>query len=267
MASNVSFSGSVAENYERYLGPLLFEPYAIDLVNRIQPRKITRVLELACGTGRVTKHIANTVSPETSIIASDLNPDMISIARKKVNNLNVDWQVVDMQNISFDDNSFDLVICQYGIMFVPDKGKAYAEMYRVLRKDGVILMNAWDSLAKNPLFETANKVVNSFFPTDPVLFYQVPFSYHDEATMKKHLSDAGFHSAMIKHVRKNCTTNSAADVVKGLIEGNPAHGFILERNAALLPEIKKALEDEVTRQFGDRPCVCPMQAFVIEGIK
>jgi ubiquinone/menaquinone biosynthesis C-methylase UbiE len=265
-ASNVSFSGSIPENYERYLGPFIFEPYAVDVVSRIHVQKVKKVLELACGTGRVTKHLVQTL-PDAEIVASDFNPDMIAIAENNAKSDNIKWMTIDMQDIPFDDNHFDLVVCQFGIMFVPDKQKAFQEIHRVLKTGGVLLLNAWDALTKNPPFTIANLIVNSFFTTDPVLFYHVPFSYHDETEMKHHLAEAGFHSAVIKLVPKICVSDSAAHAVKGLLEGNPVFAFIQERNPAVLPDIRKKLEEELVLKLGDHPMRCAMQAWVIEAVK
>src|SRR6267154_3938909 len=187
-ANDVAFSGSVPSNYDQYLGPLLFEPYALDLVSRIRDTNIVRVLELACGTGRVTRHLRTVLPGKVKIFASDLNPDMITIAKDRVVGENIEWTTVDMQHIPFEAEFFDLVVCQFGIMFVPDKPKAYREIHRVLKKGGVFLFNVWDKLELNLPYQVADQVVNSFFKDNPVLFYRVPFSYHDRATITADLN-------------------------------------------------------------------------------
>src|SRR6185295_8943504 len=121
METTAAFSGTIPENYDRYLGPLLFEPYAMDIVSRIRKEKVSNVLELACGTGRVTRHLFRYFAGKAKITATDLNPDMIAIARQQVLDRSIDWIPADMQQLPFPDNSFDLAVCQYGIMFVPDK--------------------------------------------------------------------------------------------------------------------------------------------------
>lgn len=162
-ASSTVFAGSIPDNYDRYLGPLLFEPYAIDLISRVKNRNITSVLELACGTGCVTSHLHRSLSEKTQITATDLNPEMLRVAQKKVSAKNVTWATVDMQNIPFPDAHFDLIVCQFGIMFVSDKPKAFSEIHRVLEKGGLFLFNSWNALENNPAFFVVDKVVNSYF--------------------------------------------------------------------------------------------------------
>ena len=140
MANSISFSGTIPEVYDQYLGPLLFEPFAKDLTERIKNRKISSVLELACGTGRVTKYLSKLL-PDAKIYATDINPDMLVVAKKKVTAENIEWKQTDMQEIPFEDSKFDLVVCQFGIMFVPDKPKAYKEIFRVLKTGAVLLFN------------------------------------------------------------------------------------------------------------------------------
>ena len=126
MASNVAFAGSVPANYEQYLGPVLFEPYALDIMNRLPKASLNNVLEIACGTGRVTKHLLGAVSKNGKLVATDLNADMMTVAKEKADDSRIEWKTADAQELPFADNSFDAVICQYGVMFFPDKPKAFS---------------------------------------------------------------------------------------------------------------------------------------------
>ena len=227
-AASTVFAGSIPENYDRYLGPLLFEPYAMDLIHRIKNRNIASVLELACGTGRVTSLLRQSLSEKTQITATDLNPEMLQVAQKKVSAKNVTWATVDMQNIPFPDAHFDLVVCQFGIMFVPDKPKAFSEIHRVLKKGGLFLFNAWDTLENNPASFMADKVMNSYFRNDPVPFYQVPFSFHDKDIIVRTMADAGFSNPKIELIQKEGVSENATNAAIGLIEGTPAYGFICD---------------------------------------
>src|ERR1043165_3264072 len=143
MEKTAAFAGSIPANYERYLGPFLFEPYALDLVSRLQDKKYNDILEIACGTGRVTKHLASSVKHDT-LTATDLNQDMIDIAKTRVPNKNIKWQQADALELPFKDNSFDLVVIQFGVMFFPDKSKGLSEAYRVLKPGGKLIYNTWN---------------------------------------------------------------------------------------------------------------------------
>ena len=146
---SADFSGDTAAHYDRFFGPLFFEPYAIEVVKRIEPASLSVVLEIAAGTGRVTRHIRECIPASAKLIASDISEDMLGEAKKKLNHLHIEWKKIDAQQLPFSDNSIDLVVCCFGYMFVPDKPKAFAEAYRVLRPGGMFLFTTWDKLEQN----------------------------------------------------------------------------------------------------------------------
>jgi len=203
-----SYSGSIPENYDRYLGPYIFELFALDVVARV-PVNPSRVLEIACGTGRVTAHLRKAL-PAADIVATDINPDMLAVARRRVENDDIDWQQADVQHLPFDDSQFDVVVCQFGLMFVPDQAKALREVHRVLRPGGKLLLGTWDRLDSNPSFSLANRHVAAYFPEEPPRFFYLPFSLYDEALLLAMTGDAGFGDACVKLVSKTCTGDSAA---------------------------------------------------------
>jgi len=168
---NVLFQGAVPENYDRYLGPVIFEPWAEDLVSRLANKKNKRVLEIACGTGIVTRRLRDALPATIEIVATDLNSDMFEFAKPKFgDDENVIWQQADASAVPFPDCSFDAAVCQFGVMFVPDKAAAMRESYRVLRGGGVFLFNVWDSLEMNPFGQIAHTTIASFFDRDPPRF-------------------------------------------------------------------------------------------------
>jgi ubiquinone/menaquinone biosynthesis C-methylase UbiE len=265
--SNVppAFAGSIPDKYERYLGPYLFEPYAIDLVARLEPAGIKTALEIACGTGRVTAHLRASLMEDTRLVATDLNPDMIAIAKKILPG--IEWGQADAQALAFDDNYFDCVICQFGLMFVPDKARALAEAYRVLRPGGHLLLNTWDQLENNPAFYMADRLVTQYFPEDSPSFFHIPFSMHDKDELRSLFENAGFGDCRISLVKKEGVCASAADAATGMLEGTPIYTAINDRNPGLLPSLKKELENLLARRFGAAPMVSPMQAWVVEAKK
>lgn len=266
MADNISFSGTIPEVYEHYLGPLLFEPFAKDLSCRIKNKKNKTVLELACGTGRVTKYLSKLL-PDAKITATDLNPDMLEVAKRKVANDIIEWKHTDMQEIPFEDSKFDLVVCQFGIMFVPDKPKAFKEIFRVLNTGGVLLFNTWNNRDNNKLAFCTNEVVNGFFKDDPIFFYQIPFSYFKEDEITEDMNKGGFKNILFSLVNKDGISPSVSEAVKGLVEGNPVFTSINERKPELLDVIKNQLSKSLSERFGDNPMRCSMNAIVVEAIK
>ncbi len=185
MSSITSSSHSIPVMYDQYLGPILFENYAMDLVERIKNKKRDQVLELACGTGRATRHLSQLIPPGKRLIATDLNPDMLAVAQTKVTETNIQWQVADAQYLSFRDSSFDLVVCQFGVMLFPDKEKAFKEARRVLKNAGVFLFSVWDHIQTNPLSAKINKVIQETLGADaPDFLTQGPYSFYDQGAIR-----------------------------------------------------------------------------------
>src|SRR4051812_14431129 len=164
--SDKVFAGSVPRLYDEYLVPLIFEPYAIDLSERVAARRPRRVLEIAAGTGVVTRRLASALSEGCEIVSTDLNPGMIERAREVGTVRPVQWQTADARQLPFDDGAFDAVVCQFGVMFFPDKAAAFAETRRVLRPGGAFLFNAWDRIEDNEFADVVTAALATVFPAD-----------------------------------------------------------------------------------------------------
>ena len=267
-ADHSAFVGSIPENYDRYLGPVLFEPYAADLVTGVRVPEKAKVLELACGTGIVTRRLRDRLHPSIKIVATDLNEAMMSYAaRKFYDNENVDWKLADATELPCADQSFDAVICQFGLMFFPDKPKAAAEIYRVLKPGGSCVFNVWDAIDTNDLPRLAHEVVGKYFAENPPTFYNVPFSFYDPDVIRSLMKAAGFRDANVKIVPFSASAAAAEDVAKGLIYGNPIINSIREMDESKAPEIEKALADSIAEKFGNAPVRAHMQAVVCSAIK
>ena len=266
MEKTAAFSGSIPANYERYLGPFLFEPYALDLVSRLQDKKYDHILEIACGTGRVTNHLATSVKFD-ALTATDLNPDMIRVAQDNVHNDSITWMPADAMSLPFDDSSFDLVVMQFGIMFFPDKEKGLSEAYRVLKTGGKLIFNTWNKAETNEAIHEGRLIIESYFGDNPPIFYNVPFSMYDDRELTTLARRAGFKSITTTLVKKEGISPSAADLAKGMVEGNPVYLAIIERDPSLLNKIKEHIKKTIAEKFGDKPVKSPLQAWVVEGIK
>ncbi|GAA4414038.1 methyltransferase domain-containing protein [Nibrella viscosa] len=264
--NHVAFTGTVPKNYEKYLGPYLFEPYAKDLIGHID-HPAEAVLELACGTGRVTRHLRQHFPAATRLVATDLNPDMLTIARQLISGENMEWQVADMQALPFDDHTFDLVVCQFGFMFVPDKPLAFGEVYRVLRPGGRLLFNTWDKLAYNQTSDLTNQVVAQFFPDSPPNFFNIPFSMHDQHQIRSWLENAGFQDISVELIAKQSVGESPEAIARGLLLGTPLYPIIQERRPDLLPRIIEAASKAIGERFGFESPASRMQAWVAQGVK
>jgi len=263
---NAAFVGTIPENYDRYLGPMLFHPYADDLAGRLVVTPGLRVLEVACGTGLLTRRVLERLRGRGSILATDLNEAMIAYGRTQVPaEPGLEWRQADATSLPLPDRSFDVVVCQFGLMFFPDKAAGIREAFRVLEPGGVYLFNVWDAIDRNSIARITHETVAKFFPTDPPQFYTVPFGFHDPERIRRLLAEAGFGRIEWAYVEKTGTSPAAADAVTGLIEGNPIVGAIMERRPEALAEIKKAVAAQLAAQLGDRPVRCGLRAIVFSA--
>ena len=264
---NAIFGGSIPENYDRYLGPSFFEPFAKDLVARLDPKLHRNVLEIACGTGIVTRRLRDRLSGEAQLVATDLNPAMFALAQEKFDpKENVTSQEADAGALPFADASFDAVVCQFGVMFFPDKAAALGETWRVLRSGGVYLFNVWDSFEENPVARTAHETIASFFDRDPPSFYLTPFGFHDADLIRRLLQQAGFEEIEISTVKLPCRSSSAAQFAIGLVRGNPVAGAIEERGVSV-DRVVEAVETKLGQCFGVAPVETTMQALVCHAVR
>lgn len=261
-----AFVGAIPENYDRYLGPVLFEPYAADIVRRLSVPAGGNVLELACGTGIVTRKLRDSLPPETKLTATDLNPAMLAVAQKKFDAYEtVEWKDADASNLPFANASFDVVVCQFGLMFIPDKQRAVNEAHRVLKPGGEFLLSVWDSLEQNEIPDIGHKTVARFFSDDPPNFYQVPFSLCDPSVVNALLTSAGFTDITRSRVTLEAVSPSAADLAQGIVQGNPIIAAINDRDPSLVPIIQAAVAEAIAGACGDHPVRSQMRAFVFSG--
>lgn len=266
MADATAFTGKIPEHYDRYLAPLFFDPYADDLVGRVAMHDGMRILEVACGTGIVTRRLVNKLAGRGTIVATDLNEAMFAHARRRLPGRgDATWRHADGTSLPFETRSFDVVVCQFGVMFFSDKAAGAREAFRVLKPGGVYLFNVWDSLEQNPVPRLTHETITGFFPKDPPKFYTVPFSYHDVPAIEALLRDAGFEAVRCERVAKEGKSASAAEAAVGLIEGNPVFGEIMQRRPEALPEIKAAVAARLARELGDQPLRAPLRAIVATG--
>ncbi len=263
------FTGSIPKLYEMYLVPLIFQPYAADLVSRLPAAPLSRVLEVAAGTGVVTRELAATLSESVEIVATDLNEAMVQHAESLGTRRAVEWRQADALALPFPDGSFDAVVCQFGVMFFPDKAKAFAEARRVLRPGGTFLFSVWDRIEENEFVDTVTTALESIFPDDPPRFHaRVPHGYHSIETIEQDLLAAGFTAKPeFSVVAKRSEAQSPRKVAMAYCQGTPLRNEIEERDASLLGDATVAAIRAVAERFGTGKISGNIQAHVVKVTK
>ncbi len=259
------FTGSIPQLYERYMVPLVFEPYAVDLAARVAALQPAAVLEIAAGTGVLTRRLAAELPPGTRIVASDLNPAMLELATTLGTARPVEWQQADAMALPFIDASFDLVTCQFGAMFFPSRPQAFAEIRRVLKPGGCFVFNVWDHIDSNELADTVTKALALTFPDDPPRFLaRTPHGYHDVEQLRADLAEGGFeHEADIITLPMRARAESPSGPALGFCQGTPLRGEIETRAPGRLPELTAHIAQAIGERFGVGAIDTLMQAHVI----
>jgi SAM-dependent methyltransferase len=265
-ASHASFVGSIPAVYDEALGPMFFVPYAIDLAARVRVAPGAAVLEIAAGTGQVTKRLLANLPADARLVATDLNDAMIDLAKTKVPaDARVSWKTADAGSLPFPDKSFDAAVCQFGWMFFPDKIGALREARRVLKPGAPLILNIWGSLDENPIGRIAHSTIVSFFPADPPLFYLTPFGV-TQTDIDRMFAEAGFTSVACDTIDRIGESASAELAAKGLIFGSPVLNGIIERGSVDPERVRQAIAARLAEDGGASPMRLPMRARVFTAI-
>ena len=259
-----AFTGSIAEVYETYFVPLIFAPYARDLAPRVAAAAPRRVLEVAAGTGVVTRALRAQLPASVEIVATDLNQAMLDVAAKTVTGGRVEWRRADATALPFGDETFDAVVCQFGVMFLPDKAKAFAELRRVLRPGGMLHFNVWDRIADNEFTDVATDALAAMFPDDPPRFMaRTPHGYHDLKAIERDLASGGFKAPKLETLAERSRAASPRDVAIAYCQGTPLRNEIEAREASALDEATELAAEAIAKRFGRGAVDGKIQAHVV----
>lgn len=264
-AQDLAFTGSVAELYERLLVPLIFQPYADDLADRIAALTPARVLETAAGTGVVTRAMAQRLGARAEITATDLNVAMIEQAKRQPGGTtHVQWAQADALKLPYESGSYDAVVCQFGAMFFPDRVAGYREARRVLKPKGTLLFNVWDRISDNEFADVVTEAVGKLFPADPPLFLaRTPHGYHDLDRIRTDVAAAGFSDIRIEPLAAVSRANSARDVAVAYCEGTPLRGEIEARDKSSLRRATDVATAALETRYGTGPIAAPIKAIIV----
>jgi ubiquinone/menaquinone biosynthesis C-methylase UbiE len=266
VATDKVFAGSIPEIYDRLMVPLIFEPYAADLAGRVAALAPRDVLETAAGTGVLTRALASRLAPATRIVATDLNQAMLDQAARRQQGRVVEWQQADALALPFGDRGFDVVACQFGAMFFPDKVEGYKEARRVLRPGGRFLFNVWDRIADNEFADLVTEVLAGLFPDDPPRFMaRTPHGHHDVERIRQDLKAAGFVEVAVDAVDARSRAPSARHVAIAYCQGTPLRSEIEQRDAARLEEATDRAAAAVAARFGSGAVDGRIRAIVVSA--
>jgi ubiquinone/menaquinone biosynthesis C-methylase UbiE len=265
-SGDTTFTGSIPALYDRYLGPLLFAPYARELGERVADLKAGAVLETAAGTGILTGVLVEKLPVEVEIIATDLNQAMVDHAAGKPALARAMPRQADALALGFDAARFDAVVCQFGAMFFPDRVAGYREAHRVLKPGGRFLVAIWDSLERNPMTRCVVDAMARRFPGNPPRFLaRTPHGHYDRDTIRREFAEAGFGTVELDVVTLPSRADASCDAAIGLCEGTPMRGEIEAQDPgpAGLQAATEAATDALVAEFGSGPIEAPMQALLI----
>ncbi len=264
---NPVFSGSIPAIYDRFMVPLIFAPYAQLVGERAAAFAPRRILETAAGTGVVTEALHNAL-PEAEILATDLNAPMLEQAARRISAPNVRFQPADALDLPFDDGGFDLVVCQFGIMFFPNKVRGNAEARRVLREGGRYLLVIWDRVDRNLATMATGRAVADLISGEAGRFYErVPFRYHDRSAIEADLRAAGFDQIEIETIERRSRAPSARDAAVALVQGTPMRADIEEVAPGQIEAATAAAEAALRRFEGPDGLDAPMSAHLVIATK
>jgi SAM-dependent methyltransferase len=243
----------------------MFQPYAQDLACRLVVGDQAQVLELACGTGILTRELLSMIESRVHLVASDLNEPMLEVAQQKIRDRRIEWRQADASALPFDAGRFDAVISQLGVQYFADKVVAAAEVRRVLRPGGVFLFSTWAGPQTNPLAHIAQQTAAACFPGDTPTFYEVPWSYGDTRQIESDLRAGGFRHVSIQPVSLVGRAPSADYAAMGIVQGTPMANAIVQRRSITVDAFTAIISASLTRELGDGPLALPMQAWIVRA--
>jgi len=265
LESDKAFTGSIPENYDRHMVPLIFAPYAIDMARRAASLSPTNVLEIAAGTGVVARALAPGLSADAHYTVTDLNRPMLDYAAsRQPPDRRLAWQQADAMALPFGEASFDLVCCQFGAMFFPDRPAAYREARRVLKPGGRFLFSVWDRIEENVFADEVTNALAEIFPSDPPRFLaRTPHGYHDKALIGGDLAKAGFPDVTIDTIAAESRASSPRVPALAYCHGTVLRSEIEARQPGGLDAATDHAAAAIAARHGEGEVAAKIQAHVI----
>lgn len=258
------FSGSIPEIYDTYLVPLIFQPYADDLAERVVRLAPASVLEIAAGSGVVPRALAPRLPAAARYVATDLNQSMLDHAeRRQPSHYPVEWRQADALNLPFEDKSFDVVICQFGVMFYPDQSQGHREAMRVLKPGGSYIFSVWGPIRENHFAELATRAAGQVFPDRPPLFLaRTPHGHHDAESIGHALKQSGFGTIEVETRADTSRAATSRHAAIAYCQGTPLRNEIEARDTGKLDAVTDLADSLIAAKFGPGPVEGKIQALI-----
>lgn len=269
LATDKVFAGSIPEFYDRFMVPLIFEPYALDLAGRVAKANPRDVLEVAAGTGVLTRAMTSRLPGSTRIVVTDLNQPMLDYAKARHSGAGrIEWKQADALALPFKDQSFDVVACQFGAMFFPDKVQGYREAHRVLKPGGHYLFSVWDRISENEFADSVTEALAAVFPDDPPRFLaRTPHGYHDVEQIRADMNSAGFMNVSIDAMDARSKAPSPRDPAIAYCQGTLLKNEIEARDKSRMEEATTRATEALARRFGNGAVDGRIRALVITATR
>ena len=232
-----TYGGTAPENYQRYFVPAIGGPFAADLIEDAALAAGERVLDVACGTGVVTRLASEHVGPSGTVAALDLNPAMLSVARSiPASGAAIQWYETSAEAMPLPDGAFDVVLCQLGLQFVADKKAALREMRRVLVPGGRVLVSV---PPPNAFFDVLDKALARHVGDQAAGFVRMVFSLSAPVAIERLFRDAGFHDVAVRTYSKRLRVPVARDFLGQYIHSTPLTGMLSNLDADRIATLER----------------------------
>ncbi|MCP4935651.1 MAG: methyltransferase domain-containing protein [bacterium] len=267
--SDKEFTGSIPEFYDTYLVPLIFDAYANDLTEPIASLSPKSILETAAGSGVVPRALASRLTSDARYVVTDLNQPMLDhAAAKQGTDGRIEWQQADALELPFEDETFDVVVCQYGVMFYPDRVKGHSEAWRVLKPGGSYIFNVWDNIKENEFADVVTETAAEIFPGDPPRFLtRTPHGYHDIDFIKSDLNTAGFSDVKVETIEEVSRAPSPRHPAVAYCQGTPLRNEIESRDASLLDHVTNKAEEAIAERYGSGEVEAKICAHIVTTVR
>jgi ubiquinone/menaquinone biosynthesis C-methylase UbiE len=262
--------GDLARNYERYFVPAIFRPWASDLLDLAAPLRGERVLDVACGTGIVSRLAAERVGAAGVVVGVDINPAMLEVASSQhITGATIDWRQTSADALPFADGAFDLVLCQQALQFFADRAAALRELHRVLRAGGGLALSTWRDVQHSPGYAALADAMARHVGPEPASFIRLTGSLDSREVLQSELTAGGFREVVVRSATRKIRFPSPEDFVWQFVQATPLALIpcVNEADAPTRASVIREVAAALRRYVDEDGLAFPIEAHVVTGRK